>query len=117
MTSRHIRHSHELDFTIVADVDEYHVTFTIYDIIMWGNDKPVWPRAGQTSSGDYVESLEESEPYLHGFVKWDGCSNWYFDEQDRIMLHGCSREDLQRFGDAMTLCWDWTAELLPTWMP
>lgn len=35
------------------------------------------------------ESDTPTESFLHGYVKWDGCSNWHFDEQDRIMLHFC----------------------------
>lgn len=61
-----------------------------------------------------TENLEEAEIYLHGHVKWDGCSNWYFDAQDGCMLYGCSKSDIQRFGDIMAFCWDWTASILPT---
>lgn len=120
---RHIRHVPELSFTIVAEPHDYYVTYTIYDIQGFGEgdtkdvfDKPLWPRAGATSSPDCVETLEESEPYLHGDVKWDGCSNWEFDEQERVMLHGCSRKGVQRFGEVMAMCWDWTKELCPNWI-
>lgn len=107
----------ELKFTIVAEPFEYHVEYTIYD--MEGYDeqtqKPVWHRAGAASSPNSVDTIEEAEPYLHGSVKWDGCSNWHFDEQDRVMLHGCGKEDIQRFGDVMAYCWDLTSTLCPHW--
>lgn len=120
---RHIRNVPELSFTIVAEPHDYYVTYTIYDIQGFEEgetkdvfDKPLWPRAGAMSSPDPVDTLEESEPYLHGDVKWDGCSNWEFDEQERVMLHGCSRSDVQRFGDVMAMCWDWTKEICPRWI-
>ena len=111
----HIRHEIELGFTIVADPKEHHVDYTIYDMAAF---EPVltWPRIGGSDSFDMTDSLEDAEVYLHGFVKWDGCSNWHFDEQDRVMLHGCSKSDVQRFGDVMALCWEWTAELCPAWL-
>lgn len=116
-----IRHDKALGFTIVATPHDYHVDFVIYDIEGWVEgatdgvfDVPTWHRAG--SSSDWAKTLEEAEPYLHGSVKWDGCSNWHFDEQDRVMLHGCRREDVLRFGEVMAKCWDWTAELCPHWI-
>lgn len=110
-----IRHNGDLDFTIVATVESHRVEFTVYDIFGWQDGRPVWHRKGSADYMDVVFTLEESEPYLHGTVKWDGCSDWHFDEQERVMLHGCTKADVQRFGDVMAYCWDWAAELLPTW--
>jgi len=91
---RHARRCEDLGFTIVAFTDgDYMVDFHVYEI----------------------DCEEGAEPYLHGHVKWDGCSNWHFDEQDRAMLHCCSREDLTRIGEVMAACWDWAAELCPKW--
>lgn len=115
-------HVPELNFTVVADVYEYHVDFTIYDIAAWVQstkvgefDTPEWPERGTAFGGQTVAELEKAEVYLHGSVKWDGCSNWHFDEQDRAMLHGCHRKDLTRYGEILAACWDWTAETLPSW--
>lgn len=116
-----IMHSIDLGFTIVAEAHEYRVDFTIYDIEGFAvgdaqsEDRPLWHKAGSTSHFDVVYSVEEAEPYMHGEVKWDGCSNWYFDEQNRVMLHGCCKADVQRFGDVMALCWDLAAEMCPAW--
>ena len=117
-----VRHLRELDFTIVAVPHSHHVEFTVYDIEGWREgptpgvfDLPLWHKAGAPSYPDAVETLAEAEPYLHGSVKWDGCSNWHFDEQDRLMLHGCSRRDVLRFGKVMAMCWDWAADLCPSW--
>jgi hypothetical protein len=119
---RLVRHSHELRFTIVAEPHEHWVDYTLFDIEGWGEgevkgiyDKPLWHKAGAPSRPSTVKTLDEAEPYLHGTVKWDGCSNWHFDEQERTMLHGCRKSDVQRFGDAMAMCWEWTADLCPAW--
>ena len=120
--ARHVTHMRHVAFTVVAEVHESRVDFTLYNIEGWGEgatkgeyDQPQWHRAGSGTWPDGVETLEEAEPYLHGEVRQDGLSHWYFDEQDRVMLHGCSKADLQRFGDVMAFCWDWASRLLPTW--
>lgn len=108
-----VKHLPDLRFTVVASIpDEYQVDYRVYELL-WINDDGThaWQRDGATSGPDPVETLEEAELFLHGFVKWDGCSNWHFDAQDSLMLHGCSREDLTRLGEIMARCRDWTREL------
>ena len=116
---RYIQHSEKLEFTIVADVYEYYVDFTIYEIKGYkkvdSGEIPIWGLLLPDGSFSFVESLNEAEPYLHGRVRYSGISDWYFDEQDRVMLQGSSREDLQRWGDVAALCWDWAEKLCPNW--
>jgi hypothetical protein len=126
---KHVRHDSKTGFTIIATSFEHHVVFVLYDMIgvFEGDDSNLaWQKIGAVSSPDPVyrsdfpdvlSALAQAEIYLHGSVKWDGCSNWHFDEQDRNMLHGCSRRGVQRLGDVMALCWDWSAELCQRWCP
>lgn len=109
----------DIEFTAVAAVSDLRVGFKVYDIMGYGEgatkgvfDVPSWHRAGSNEWPDTVDSLEEAEPYLTGEVRWDGCSNWHFDEQDRLALHACNRDGLTRLGEVMARCWDWAAELL-----
>ena len=87
-------------YRALAKVDEYHVNFQIYDLWDCENNLSFTPP-------------RENTIFLSGGVKWDGCSNWKFDEQERVMLHGCSREDLVIFGQIMAECWDWAFDLMP----
>jgi len=119
---RQTKHHEALRFTVVAITkprDVGHVDFEIYEIEGWTSDSepklPLWPILGATSNIELTEDLCKAERFLHGSVKWDGCSNWHFDEQDRVMLHGCNRLDLLRFGAVMAVCWDWAAELCTNW--
>lgn len=118
--NRKIKIIQEEDITIVASVENYYIDFLVYkhDCTIKDSAGVLTPQYHKKDSPCYptpVETIEESEPYLRGFVKWDGCSNWYFVQQDRCMLHGCSREDLLWHGKIMALCWDFTMETLPTW--
>jgi hypothetical protein len=108
----------DLNFLIIADVFSHHVNFTIYEVITLEKDgSPLFQDPKEKISGIFVNTIEQAEPYVHGYIKWDGCSNWYFDEQDKCMLHGCSREDLDRFGKVLVACWDWMSDLCSHWSP
>ena len=119
-STRLIKHLPELDFTIVAVTHEYRVDFKIYEVIGLAEGATLGvydvPEFYTTENDRLTESIQEAELYLHGEVKWDGCSNWHFDEQDRVMLHGCARQDVLRFGEVMAACYDWAAEIFgPSW--
>lgn len=58
--------------------------------------------------GDY--EVNRSDVYLHGSVKWDGCSNWHFDAQDGCMLHFCSVDEAALTGELMKTAYHITSE-------
>ena len=112
-----IKHYEDINFTVVASPGDYHVDYAIYDIVGHTlENEPLWQKTGEVASPITVKTLAEAEIYLHGSVKWDGCSNWAFDEQDRVMIHGCSRDGVLRFGEVMARCWDLTRELCKNWV-
>lgn len=104
LPSRSLVHFKDIAYAAVVRLEEEYrlaVYFDIYEI------------AGETSDGvmlygeNAVDHVEDAEIYLSGSVKWDGCSNWNFDEQDRgTMLHACSRRHLTNMGEVMARCWD-----------
>jgi hypothetical protein len=109
-----IKYDQQSNFAIVATLEYSHAaSFTVYRVCGWKLDGSPDGFAGPDDA--FVDTVEDAEVYMHGSVKWDGCSNWHIDDQDECMLHFCSREELADIGRAMQLCWDWTAELLPTW--
>ncbi len=116
-----VKHLPELGYSVVAVAHSHRVEYTLYQIAshQQGSDGqytvPRWPVRGSVTSGDDTDVLADAEVYLHGAVKWDGCSDWHFDEQDRVMLHGCDRDALLNIGKVMAWCWDCTAELCPSW--
>lgn len=111
--NEHLHHFLNLQFTVVATVEIAIVRIVVYDIVAFAaNECPLWHRAGSTEWPDPVDTLKNAEPYLHGDVRMDGVSNWYFDEQDRNMLYSASREDLARLGAILMACWDLARELM-----
>lgn len=102
----------DLKFVVNAELHEngHFITYKVYDIHAHKDGTFFLKFEEGNPHNDQTENIEDIQPYLHGFVKWDGCSNWHFDEQDKCMLHGCERGDIQRFGDVMGRCWDHAKE-------
>lgn len=114
-------------FSAKATPHGHYVDFVIYEIMSLGDDGKgnytvpgytKFAKEGSTFLYDDAEGLADADVYLHGSVKWDGCSDWMFNHNAKNrMLHGCGRKDLANIGEAMTRCWDWTQTLIPdTWL-
>ncbi len=61
------------------DVDCYFADFAIYEIL--GTDEEgriTYDAAGDGSIGTY--NLNEAPPLLHGFVKYDGCTQFWYND-------------------------------------
>lgn len=57
-----------------------------------------------------------SHPWITGYVKWDGCSNWDFPQAGKNYthpLHFYSRQSAIEFGQFLGKLYVWAAELLP----
>lgn len=116
-TVKHRKDLQDLRFTVVAEVKEdlneaYHVDYVVYNACYFDDDTPIQWRH-KDNWNDITDTLENAEIFLHGSVKWDGCSNWWFDIEEQIALHCCERWELTRVGEVLAFCYDWTKELLP----
>lgn len=111
-----IKHLDDIGYTVKADYKDadLFVEFDIYQIE--GKDlNGVRGYESQDDDESSVTDLSDAAIFIAGSVKWDGCSNWRFDEQDRGWIHGCSRADLVNMGEVMARCRDLAATLIPKW--
>ena len=67
----------------------------------------------QWSIRDDGEPSFDEDWDIEGGVKWDGCSNWRTPGHG-YSVHCCGRDQFEKLAEAMRRCWDWTAEILPT---
>jgi len=58
-------------------------------------------------AGGMYEEIE-----FHGFIKWDGCSNWHV-EGNHYQFHFCEPQDARNFAELICRLYDWAAELMP----
>ena len=81
----------------VWDGEAHGYELGIYEIVGCDGNNPkelLYERKGATQSGDYsTEGLEDAQPYLTGFIKWDGCSHFWFGEKG--YLHLCGLETIE----------------------
>jgi len=54
--------------------------------------KRVYERDNADHGMDVVTDLEEAQIFLSGNIRFDGCSNMQFNEQENCMLHFCGRK-------------------------
>lgn len=72
--------------------NEHVVDFKLYVIGMGLNDtKPIF------FDDDHNEvEIEKAPVFMQGHIKWDGCCNYTFPEQESCMLHMCGFKDFER---------------------
>ncbi len=109
-------HFEYLGFSVIAEPNSHKVDYKVYKIGGKNHDDQlIWCKDTDHGCNGYCDKLEEADLYLHGYVKWDGCSNWHFDEQDDVMLHFCEREQMENIGKILTKCYDLTEGLIGSW--
>ena len=80
----------DFGFRLCWEASDYWMNVHVFEITARDgkDDRPMFPKMGAQSRPDDVYSHEEAEPYLTGFVKWDGCS-----EFDIGQPHWCGASD------------------------
>ena len=92
----------------------YSVEFEAYKVTGREPRGKAWfARDNERGADDPTDKLEDADRYLRGEIKWDGCSHWYFDEQDRVMLHLCGRDAALDIGRLFEAMFDIARELMP----
>jgi len=123
----------DIGYCCVAEAYEYWMDLKIYEFYLykdpgeeeWDGIAPL--AAGLAPSGyafnhtqyncspDPVKKIDEAQVFLHGSIKWDGCSNLHFDEQDNVCLHFCGREEATNIGVLFDRLYDLAAKMIPSW--
>lgn len=109
---------HDIGFIATAKMEVenghcYVVEYTLYEIKYIDLENIYLNSKNDPNDFFGVTDITKAEVFAHGEVKWDGCSNWEFDIDNKVMMHACYREQLINVGLALVECWDWTKELLP----
>jgi hypothetical protein len=108
--------SKDIGYTIVPVIHEYHCDFFVYAIIGENSDGTVYyNKLNYDTSLEIVDEISEAQVYLHGSIKWDGCSDWHFDEQDDCMLHFCSVEQAKDIGNLFERMYEYAKNHIPKW--
>ena len=102
----------DINFAVIhRPISEYNHDFKVYEIAGVGEDGIPY-RVDETSN--IVAGLDEDVTYLCGHIQWDGCSNWVFDEQER--LHFCSVEGGKNIGILFERLYEIARNEIPGWI-
>lgn len=63
----------------------------------------------------YVDDDARASVYASGSLKWDGCINFKFDEQERCCLHFCGRSHIESLSRLLPWLYDVLGPLIPQW--
>jgi hypothetical protein len=101
------------EYMVSVKVEEYAVLFEISKIV--GEMVPSGALLYESAENrnDSTEDFAESQRFLSGSIKWDGCSNWDW-HTDGCLMHFCGRGEAVSIGTLMTKLYDIAADRLPT---
>lgn len=70
----------------------------------------------QDSTGvgqSWTKNRDDAEVYLHGTIRWDGCSDWSFYPADNCMIHLCGPGDADELHWLLKTCYSLVADAMP----
>lgn len=112
----HDRTLSEYGFTIVLDVKSHWMDLVCYEIARIDDGKMLYLIKDYHHTAEWTEHLHKAQPFLRGSVKWDGCSNLSFSEQDDgSNLHFCGRKMAAKVGKLLDRLYDLAEEHIPHW--
>lgn len=93
----------DLGFSVIFEPNEYYTDFKVYKITAWSMNNSTRYYENKNKQRTHIEN---ADVFMSGHIKWDGCSNIKFDEQDRCMLHFCGKKDAMKIGELMERLYD-----------
>ncbi len=82
-----------------GDNFDYGVNFNVYEASGWDID---------------TNEVVDTEHYLKGFIKWDGCSHIWFGDENGY-LHICGKSYFERHKQVMDAIWDVCSKKIVKW--
>ena len=96
------------DFLVTFSLDPNGcmVEFEAWEVVGGGFDGETALFRPADDEQGFTEYHAKARRYAHGRVKWDGCSDWYFDEQEHVMLHFCGRRNARSLSRLVETVYD-----------
>ena len=111
--SQIIEHLLPISFTVVAEPSNHSCDFKVYKHV--SSSPEMLYSLPDPMSCEFTTDLAKAEIYMHGYIKWDGCSNWHFDIQEGCMIHFCSVEEGEAIGTLFKSLYAIAARVIPCW--
>lgn len=107
------------DYAIQVSIEDYCVEFIVKEIAGETVSPPpeglwLYTVKDAVCNMDTTTVFNDGETFLHGSIKWDGCSNWDFHTSE-VMAHFCGRQGATSIGRLMDRMYQITKERLRTY--
>ena len=90
------------------------VEFVLYPIAgIEDGDRLLYQRNGADRSTDFVYGLDEAEWAVTGSLRFDGCINYFWNQDERCYWHDCGFAGLASYTTAFALLYKIAAEMMP----
>lgn len=99
----------------ISTKGEGWIDYEVYDLTFYddGEGPPLKfiavERNGHGMAG-LTNDIEKAERFMHGAIKWDGCSHNNFASE---YIHGCERKEMTRLGALFEKLFDIACWLMP----
>jgi hypothetical protein len=105
----------DIGYFAVATPEGHRVDFKVYQAVRWdrGAEPGIMFSRWDGPSTDHVDGVEAADVFLSGKVKWDGCCDLRFDEQEACMLHFCGKRSAMNVGVLLGRLYEATKAMLP----
>jgi hypothetical protein len=110
--SRRIEHWDDIMYGATFDAHEHYVNVRAFTIYKMSDGSYEYQDAEAHSSPSPVADIDKAETFVRGSIKWDGCSNLEFND-DEVMLHFCSKEGAMNVGVLLGRLYDVAREMMP----
>jgi len=97
----------------------YNINVAVQGFIVlrtWGEDSKGLLYEYEDEDGAILglHDHNKSDVFMQGAVKWDGCSNWTFENQENCAIHFCGEEEAALLGTIMRAAYNITRDIIRT---
>lgn len=99
----------DLGFYVILDIQDYVMDFKVYPAHRWvsAEGEGIGFTLKDSPGFDTTDNIEEASVFVEGSIKWDGCIDFTFPEQDDCALHNCGLKDFKRcFNDLFEMLYE-----------
>lgn len=106
----------DIGYAAVVFVYSSYADITVHQISGEGeyNGKKIllYPSNEPGPYGHDIPEIDNAQVFFEGSIKWDGCSNWEFFNENGLMEHFCERKQAVNFGELFSRLYDLGRDLI-----
>ena len=106
------------NYLAIINVFEHRMEFKVFEYTEFTGPNghgEQYPSLRGVSSDDDTEDIYNAQSYFEGTIKWDGCCNVIYSDQNNCMLHYCGISDYRESHNMIEGLYNYASENIPSW--